>query len=171
MSAQKTAIAAQVKQLNAEKKVLDDFKEVEDGVRAQHTVKIDNDGKIVGFGLVLQKNGFSAFDVRADRFSISAPSGKPNDVNGKSPFMVLTNPQVIDGVRVPAGTYMRNTYIAKASIDLAQINTASIKSLDALSATIGHFKSASSGARLEIKDSLLSVYDDNNRLRVRLGLW
>ena len=171
LTAQKSVIADQVAQLAAEKKVLDDFKEVEDGVRAQHAIKIDNDGKIVGYGLVLQKDGFSAFDVRADRFSISAPTGKPNDVNGTSPFMVLTNPQVIDGVRVPAGTYMRNTYIAKASIDLAQINTASITSLDALAANIGHFKSAESGARLEIKDSLLSVYDANNKLRVRLGLW
>lgn len=171
LTAQKAVITDQVTQLAAEKKVLDDFKEVEDGVRAQHTVKIDSAGKIVGFGLVLQKDGFSAFDVRADRFSISAPSGKPNDVNGTSPFMVLTNPQVIDGVTVPAGTYMRNTYIAKASIDLAQINTASITSLDALAANIGHFKSAPSGARLEIKDSLLSVYDANNKLRVRLGIW
>ena len=171
LTAQKAVIADQVAQLAAEKKVLDDFKEVEDGVRAQYTVKTDNAGKIVGFGLVLQKDGFSAFDVRADRFSISAPSDKPNDVNGTSPFMVLTNPQVIDGVSVPAGTYMRNTYIAKASIDLAQINTATITSLSALSATIGHFKSAESGARLEIKDSLLSVYDSNNVLRVRLGIW
>ena len=161
LTAQKAVIADQVAQLAAEKKVLDDFKEVEDGVRAQHTVKIDNDGKIVGFGLVLQKNGFSAFDVRADRFSISAPSGKPNDVNGTSPFMVLTSPTPIDGVTIPAGVYMRQTYIAKASI----------QDLSVVAAKIGHFKSAESGARLEIKDSLLSVYDANNKLRVRLGLW
>lgn len=140
------------------------------GIKLEYTVKLDSGGKISGFGL-MNDGATSAFDVRADRFSISAPVGKPNDVNGTSPFMVLTNPQVIDGVTVPAGTYMRNTYIAKASIDLAQINTASITSLKALSATLGHFKSAETGARLEIKDSLLSVYDSAGTLRVRLGLW
>lgn len=143
LTAQKAVISDQVEQLAAEKKVLDDFKEVEDGVRAQHTVKIDNDGKIVGFGLVLQKNGFSAFDVRADRFSISAPSNKPNDVNGTSPFMVLTNPTPIDGVTIPAGVYMRQTYIAKASIDLAQIKTASINKLSALSSDLGEVTAGS----------------------------
>lgn len=141
-----------------------------DGINLQYTVKLDSGGKISGFGL-MNDGATSAFDIRADRFSISAPSDKPNDVNGNSPFMVLTNPQVIDGVTVPAGVYMRKTYIAKASIDLAQIKTASITSLSALSSTIGHFKSAPTGARLEIKDSLLSVYDSAGTLRVRLGLW
>ena len=149
LTAQKAVIADQVAQLAAEKKVLDDFKEVEDGVRAQHTVKIDNAGKIVGFGLVLQKNGFSTFDVRADRFSISAPSGKPNDVNGNSPFMVLTNPQNINGVQVEPGTYMRNFYAPRGSIDTlqvangaitnAKIGTAAIKTanIDNLAVTTG----------------------------------
>ena len=141
-----------------------------DGIKLQYTVKLDSGGKVSGFGL-MNDGATSAFDIRADRFSISAPSDKPNDVSGTSPFMVLTNPQTIDGVVVPAGVYMRNTYIAKASVKLAQIDTASITSLKALSATLGHFKSAESGARLEIKDSLLSVYDSAGTLRVRLGLW
>lgn len=114
LTAQKAVIASQVTQLAAEKKVLDDFKEVEDGVRAQHTVKIDNDGKIVGFGLVLQKDGFSTFDVRADRFSISAPSNGVDD--GKSPFMVLTTPTEIEGVTVAAGTYIRGSLLASGTI-------------------------------------------------------
>ena len=61
--------------------------------------------------------------------------------------------------------------IANASIKLAHIDKASIGNLSALSANIGHFKSAQTGARLEIKDSVLLVYDTNNTLRVRLGLW
>ena len=85
--------------------------------------------------------------------------------------MVLTSPQVINGVRVPAGTYIKSAFIQDGSIDIAKINKASINSLSALSANIGHFKSAEQGARLEIKDSVLLVYDANNTLRVRLGLW
>ena len=47
----------------------------------------------------------------------------------------------------------------------------SVESLSAISAKIGHFSSASSGARVEISDSLVKVYDNNNTLRVRLGVW
>lgn len=130
------------------------------GINLQYTIKLDSGGKISGFGL-MNDGATSAFDIRADRFSISAPVGKPNDVNGTSPFMVLTNATVIDGVTVPAGVYMRQFYAAKGSI----------QDLSVVAAKIGHFKSAESGARLEIKDSLLSVYDANNTLRVRLGLW
>ncbi|OLF40777.1 host specificity protein J [Psychrobacter sp. Rd 27.2] len=150
---------------------LQETKEVVDGIKGEYTLKLDVGNKVAGFGLVNNVGEPSAFDIRADRFSISAPVGKPNDVNGDSPFMVLTTPQNIDGVQVPAGVYMRHTYIAKESVGFSQIDTASITSLSALSATIGHFKSAPTGARLEIKDSLLSVYDANNKLRVRLGLW
>ncbi|AEO01026.1 phage tail fiber host specificity protein [Psychrobacter phage Psymv2] len=131
-----------------------------DGINLQYTVKLDSGGKVSGFGL-MNDGATSAFDIRADRFSISAPVGKPNDVNGTSALMVLTNPTEIDGVIIPAGVYMRQFYAAKGSI----------QDLSVVAAKIGHFKSAESGARLEIKDSLLSVYDANNTLRVRLGLW
>lgn len=96
-----------------------------DGINLQYTVKLDSGGKIAGFGL-MNDGATSAFDIRADRFSISAPSDKPDDVTGTSPFMVLTNPQVIDGVTVPAGVYARNFYAPRASIDTIQIKDAAI---------------------------------------------
>ncbi|MGP4715498.1 host specificity protein J [Psychrobacter sp. T6-6] len=168
-----SAIASEVTTLEAtvgdNTATLQETKQVVDGISSEYTLKLDIAGKIVGFGLVNNAGQPSDFSIRADKFSIAPPANGVD--NPSSPFMVLTTPQTIDGITVPAGTYMRNTYIAKSSIDLAQINTASIQSLSSLSATIGHFKSADTGARLEIKDSLLSVYDDNNVLRVRLGLW
>ena len=97
-----------------------------DGINLQYTVKLDSGGKISGFGL-MNDGATSAFDVRADRFSISAPVGKPNDVNGTSPFMVLANQQTINGVTVPAGVYARNFYAPRASIDTIQIKDAAIK--------------------------------------------
>ena len=99
--------------------------------------------------------------------SIHAPVMDANS----TPFQVLTTATEVNGVVVPKGTYITDGYIKNASIDLAKINTASITNLSALSANIGHFKSAATGARLEIKDSLLSVYDANDKLRVRLGIW
>lgn len=98
-----------------------------DGINLEYTVKLDSGGKVSGFGL-MNDGATSAFDIRADRFSISAPVGKPNDVSGTSPFMVLTNATVIDGVTVPAGLYTRNFYAPRASIDTIQIKDAAIKS-------------------------------------------
>lgn len=43
--------------------------------------------------------------------------------------------------------------------------------LSALSSTIGLLRTASSGARLEIENNQIRVYDGNGTLRVRLGLW
>lgn len=138
-----------------------------DGLFAQWTVKVDVNGRISGIGLA-SDNNVSDFSIRSDKFYIAPPDGSGK---GDSPFMVLTSSQTINGTVVPAGTYIKSAYIHDGSIDVAKINKASITSLSALSANIGHFKSAESGARLEIQDSLLSVYDDNGMLRVRLGLW
>lgn len=100
---------------------LQETKEVVDGIKGEYALKLDVGNKVAGFGLVNNVGEPSAFDIRADRFSISAPVGKPNDVNGNSPFMVLTTPQNIDGVQVPAGTYMRDFYAPRGSIDTLQV--------------------------------------------------
>lgn len=47
----------------------------------------------------------------------------------------------------------------------------SVSSLSSLSATIGTLRTATTGARLEIKDNLISIYDANNTLRLRMGVW
>ena len=140
-----------------------------DGINLQYTVKLDSGGKISGFGL-MNDGATSAFDIRADRFSISAPIGKPNDINGTSPLMVLTTPQNIDGVSVPAGVYMRQTYIASASIDLAQINTASIESLSAISADIGTLTTSDARGTFTYTGSLIELRDANGNLLMEMGL-
>lgn len=62
-----------------------------------------------------------------------------------------------------------STYMAAAAINLAQINTASIGSLSALSATIGTFQSATSGQRTLIQTDKIIVYDTNGIQRVTIG--
>ena len=123
----------------------------------QYTVKLDSGGKISGFGL-MNDGATSAFDVRADRFSISAPSDKPNDVNGNSPFMVLTNPQNINGVQVPAGTYMRNFYAPRGSIDTLQVKDGAIKTaqIDNLAVTRGKIKDLAVDT-LQIENNAVTV--------------
>ena len=46
-----------------------------------------------------------------------------------------------------------------------------VDSLSTIRATIGTLRTKTSGARVEISDNLIEVYDDDNQLRVRLGVW
>lgn len=46
-----------------------------------------------------------------------------------------------------------------------------VDSLSSITATIGTLRTKTSGARVEISDNLIEVYDDDNQLRVRLGVW
>lgn len=46
-----------------------------------------------------------------------------------------------------------------------------VDSLSSITATIGTLRTATIGARTEIKDNLIEVYDENDVLRVRMGVW
>lgn len=61
-----------------------------------------------------------------------------------------------------------NRMLQANSITADKLN---VTSLSALSATIGTLRTKESGARVEIKDNLIEVYDENNKLRVRMGVW
>ncbi|MGB6924828.1 TipJ family phage tail tip protein [Psychrobacter sp.] len=102
-------------------------------LNAQYTLKLDVGGRISGFGLASSATR-SDFAINADNFWIAPPTGTSK---GKSPFMVLTSPQTINGTVVPAGTYMTAAFIHEGAIDLAKINTATIINLSALSADLG----------------------------------
>ena len=78
-----------------------------------------------------------------------------------TPFAVYTAPRTINGFTVPAGTFFEGL------VTMDQLIVT--KSLSAMGATIGHLKSANSGARMEIKDNQQLVYDANNNVRVKFG--
>lgn len=156
LTAQKDVIADQVAQLAAEKKVLDDFKEVEDNVRAQHTIKIDaDDGTVIGYGLVLDKSGVSDFNIRANNINFLPPKGGDD---GVSQLVVRNTASVIDGVTVPAGVYARNFYAPRASIDTIQIKDAAIKTaqIDNLAVTTGKIANLSVDT-LKIADYAVTI--------------
>lgn len=115
--------------------------QVLDGLKAQSMTVLDVDGYVVGTG-TYNDGKTGTFAVRADEFYVVPPAGKPNDINGDSPWMVLTTPQVINGVTVAAGAYARNFYAPRASIDTIQIKDAAIKSaqIDALAVDTLHIK-------------------------------
>ena len=61
-----------------------------------------------------------------------------------------------------------NKMLQANSVSADKIN---VNSLSAICATIGTLRTATSGARTEIKDNLIEVYDSNNVLRVKMGVW
>lgn len=61
-----------------------------------------------------------------------------------------------------------NKMLQANSVSADKLN---VKSLSAICATIGTLRTATNGARTEIKDNLICVYDSNNVLRVRMGVW
>ena len=61
-----------------------------------------------------------------------------------------------------------NKMLQANSVSADKIN---VNSLSAICATIGTLRTATSGARLELRDNLLEVYDSNNVLRVKMGVW
>ena len=115
---------------------------------AKYTVKIDNNGYVSGFGLASTANNatpFSEFVVRADNFAIASPSGP--GVTPAKPFIVRTTPTTINGVAVPAGVYMTDTFvqngtitnakIANLAVDNAKIANVSVDKLTAGSIAVG----------------------------------
>lgn len=111
---------------------------------AKYTVKVDVNGYVSGFGLASTSNNgvpTSEFSIVADRFSI-APVQTDNTANDGSPFFHRTTATTINGVSVPAGTYMKAAYIHDATITTAKIadlavDNAKIANLSASKLTAG----------------------------------
>ena len=87
--------------------------------------------------------------IQADKFEIV------NGTGSAAPFSVS------GGV-----TTMNNAMIKNLGA-----SNISVTNLSAISANIGILRTASTGARTEIRDNLILVYDAANKLRVRIGVW
>lgn len=144
------------------------------GLSAQYTVKIDNNGAISGYGLASNAvNGaiVSEFIVNADRFAIMSPGTTLTNASGSHnasvPFIVQSSATVINGVTVPAGVYMtdafiRNGSIINAKIANAAIDNAKISSLSADKLTAGTVNTS----RLNIDSATLTADPVTGALQV-----
>ena len=93
---------------------------------------------------------------------ISKINMSPETITIDGKYIHLTGNTVIDNNLITNGMIQTNAVTAdKISVD----------SLSAICATIGLLRTATSGARLEVASSVIRVYDANNTLRVRLGVW
>lgn len=169
------------------------------GLEAQYTVKIDNNGHVSGFGIsstTTTSGPTSAFIVRADRFAIIDPSSTADGLGTTTPSsanvpFVYTPAGTTGGQSYPAGVYMNSTYIRDATITNAKIvdgtidgtlkvfniNATTIETgtLDASKVSIVgvspslDIKSSSTGARMQIQQDRITVFDSTNTTRVVLG--
>ena len=74
----------------------------------------------------------------------------------------------IDGTTKIGNNIITNNMIQSNAVTADKLD---VSSLSAITATIGTLRTKTSGARVEIKDNLIEVYDNNNVLRVRMGVW
>jgi len=115
-----------------------------DGLEAQYTVKIDNNGAVAGFGLASTTNSdtsggqFSEFYVNADRFAI-LPQGGVIGTDDVAPFIVQNNQVFIDDAVIANGS-IDNAKIANAAIDSAKIQNGEITTAKIANAAVDNAK-------------------------------
>lgn len=100
-------------------------------------------------------NSMSANSINGDRIIASTIQGDKIAANSISGDRIAAN--AITAQNIATGVITAD----KMKVD----------SLSSISATIGTLRTHITGARVEIKDNLIEVYDENNQLRVRLGTW
>ena len=114
------------------------------GLSAQYTIKVQAGGISGGLGLAAESpdgtDGVIDFAIRANRFHIAPPDGM-GDVK-TALFTHYATPTTINGVEIPAGTYMdaafMRTFVAqKGQIGELAVDDAAIDNLSAAKLTAG----------------------------------
>jgi hypothetical protein len=151
-----------------------------DGVLSQWTIKTDVNGRVAGVGL-MNDGVTSSFEVLADNFSIFHPSASDSLVFGVSGGKTVMNGAYIEDATITdakianiSADKISAATLSAISANMGTITAGKLQSVDgrvAIDMTLGTFsvKSGTSGARLEIKDNAIKVYDENGVLRVKLG--
>jgi len=148
------------------------------GLSAQYSVKIDNNGHVSGFGLsstTTTAGPTSAFIVRADKFAIIDPASTADGLGTTTPS-VDTVPFIyhgggsLNGVTVPAGVYMKRTFIGEAQIESAQIKGLAADRIDTGFLNAGRIQANSIDAtKLNIDGSTITSSIVNGTPVLKLG--
>ena len=82
---------------------------------------------------------------------------------------------LLDGklIHITGQTLFDDNIVTNKMLQAGCVDAGKIKvdSLSAISATIGTLRTATSGARSELRDNLIQIFDSNNVVRVKLGVW
>ena len=152
------------------------------------------DGKLEGYTTIEQTNtaisnmvvklnnatdkkleSYSTIQQTQDAISLAV---KDIDLDGNtliSKINLANGSILLDGklIHITGQTLFDDNIVTKKMLQAGSVSAdkINVNSLSAICATIGTLRTATSGARLEIKDNLLEVYDSNNVLRVKMGVW
>lgn len=101
--------------------------------------------------------------------------GKADKANLIGQINLSPEATTIDGrfFHVTGDTLFDNNVIVNRMLDAKAVTAdkLDVNELSAITANIGLLRTATSGARTEISNNLIEVYDNNGRLRVRMGVW
>ncbi|MFH3939093.1 phage tail protein [Acinetobacter nosocomialis] len=143
-----------------------------DGLISRATLKLQSGNLVGGVGIENDSKTVD-FIIQANKFAIGAPSNVDAGlVNPKYAFVYQSTATTLpNGTVIPAGLYLDNASIGYINAD--KINAASLSAISANLGTLTTLKDSAkpNGARMVLTGSLITVYDDNNTVRVRLGLW
>ena len=113
------------------------------------------------FSAITQLNNGLGLTVKKDNI-ISAINLSPETITLDGKFVHITGNTKFDNNVIAPGM------IQAGAVAADKIN---VDSLSAVSTTIATLRTKSSGARVEIRDNLIQVFDENDKLRIRIGIW
>lgn len=120
--------------------------------------------------LMLAKANYSAIAQMTDAINLRVQKGDVINQINLSPTTTT-----IDGkyLHVTGQTVFDNNVIVSRMLAAKAVTAdkLTVTSLSAITARIGKLETATSGARTVIQDNLIQVFDSNNMLRVRMGVW
>jgi hypothetical protein len=120
--------------------------------------------------LMLAKSNYSAIAQMTDAINLRVQKG---DVINQINLSPTTTTIASRYLHVGAETVIDNNVIVSRMLAAKAVTAdkLAVTSLSAITARIGKLETATSGARTVIQDNLIQVFDENNRLRVRIGVW
>lgn len=120
--------------------------------------------------LMLAKSNYSAIAQMTDAINLRVQKG---DVINQLNLSPTTTTIASRYLHVGAETVIDNNVIVSRMLAAKAVTAdkLAVTSLSAITARIGKLETATSGARTVIQDNLIQVFDSNNMLRVRMGVW
>ena len=116
------------------------------------------------------QTGYAAFAQLYDNIQLKVDKAGVISAINLTPETIRISGKLltIDTDTTIANNIIVNRMLAANSITADKLQ---VDSLSAITATIGVLRTKSAGARVELKDNLIEVYDENNRVRVRMGVF
>lgn len=116
------------------------------------------------------QTGYAAFAQLYDNIQLKVDKAGVISAINLTPETIRISGKLltIDTDTTIANNVIVNRMLAANSITADKMQ---VESLSAVCATIGTLRTKSAGARVELKDNLIEVYDENNRVRVRMGVF